>query len=74
MDENSVFPIDLKILEKALKTGIKVKKEEKFETVKGVTVLMWHPMIHKWGIAYGDDMSNAGFAILEDYGKEWEIA
>ena len=74
MDENSVFPIDLKILETALKMGIKVKKEGKSETVKGVPVLMWHPLIHRWGIAYGDDMSNAGFAILEDYGKEWEIA
>lgn len=59
-------------LEKALKEGILFQKEGEFIPNPGIVSLIWHPQLQRWGLAFGTNASDAGFVLLEDYGRLWK--
>lgn len=66
--------ISQKELEKALKEGILVQGEGgSFAPNQGRTTLLWHPTLQRWAIAYGMGPSDAGFVLLEDFGRLWKL-
>ena len=73
MERSDVFPVSDEILVDALKRGIKVKSEGGSKPNPGLVSLIWHPTLLRWGLAYGTSATDAGFVLLEDYGRIWEL-
>ena len=71
--EGTTFGVDESVVEEALKKGIKVLRNGSFSDNPGQVSLLWHPSLQRWCFAYGTSAADAGFALLEDYGRLWKL-
>ena len=62
---------DIEIIEKALKTGIKIKKNNIFVNVPGYLMLMYLKELGQFVLIFGSNKENSGYVFLHDYQKEW---
>jgi len=67
------FGVDIEIIEKALKSGIKVLKNNVFVNVSGFVSLVYIAQLDKFMFAYGSNQFDAGYVLLENYEKDWKL-
>ena len=69
----NLFGLDDNTINKALKYGILVKKNDKFEEITGFISLVYIQQLATYVLAYGTDSSNAGYVVLKKYGEDWKL-
>ena len=66
--------LDIELIKEALKYSIIVKNDkEEFIDVPGVVTLAYHPRLQRYVLVFGSTAQNAGFVLLEDFGKLWKV-
>ena len=69
----NVFGLDIEIIDKALRNGIKVEVNGQLIDPPGVTSLAYHPQLRRYILVTGSTAQNASFVLLEDYNKLWKL-
>ena len=67
------FGISTELIIKALKCGIKIKKDNQFINSYGFLSLRFIPQINKFVFTYGTNASDAGYVLVEDYNNTWVL-
>ena len=66
-----LFEIDERIINDALKRGIKIKKDNMFIEVFGVNALVFMPQLNKYIITYGTNQTDGGYVMVDEYNHTW---
>lgn len=69
--DNNTFGINNNILEKALKNGIKVKKDNNFININGFISLTYIQQFNKFILAFGSNSLDASWVFVDNYEKDW---
>ena len=70
---NNIFGLDDTIIDNALRNGILIEVNGKFVDNIGILSLVYHTQLKRYVLVFGSDATNAGFVLLEDYGKLWKL-